>query len=445
MGPEPRLEVGARRVGLGLGLVYVLWAIVLFHPQWFVAAHGARIALKIPTALFILLAVVTLLHAKPGIWYPPLLVSVLLAFVTLPFASNIAYAIKPTKQLLLYYVLLVGTLRFVRTPRQAMPVILMILVYQFTWWSVLGDRHGLVDWDVVYNNYDSFGPLMVMGITSAAYAAFATRSKWIRRLALLTAALSVVGLVSSYARGAVMAAGLVLLVAWMRSRRKGLALAGVLAAVVMVGVTGELFFSNSNRGSDTNPDFIDEMLSIGAAVSAGQGEGTDRTVLWAIAWQEFLEQPLFGVGQDCFGVYAAGHFRPGQVGGPYRDNPGRLYNRAVHNTYFQTLAERGAIGTIVFAWLFVDFWRRNRRLRNPRAMARWAHRCGGAYDLRALAVAVEAAMVGYLATSMFYNQLLQVNWLWALLVVNLLLDKLSTRSGVPSRIPIAKFTRFGRA
>lgn len=416
-----------------LWLVYVLWAITLFHPQWFLAAHGAHFALKIPVFLFVALAIATLMHARSGIWFPPLLVSVLLAFATLPLATNIPYALKPTKQLLIYYVLLVGTLRFVRTPRQAMPIVLMVLVFQFAWWSAIGDKNGLVAWDVVYSNYDSFGPLMVMGITSAAYAGLAARSRRMRRFAFLTAALCVVGLVSSFARGAVMAAGLVLFVAWLRSRRKGLALAGVLAAVVMVGITGELFFSNSNRGSDTNPDFIDEMLSIGPAVTAGTGEGTDRTVLWAVAWKEFLREPLIGVGQDCFGVYAARTFRPGQVGGPYSANPARLYDRAVHNTYFQTLAERGAIGTILFAWLFVDFWKRNRRLREPRAIARWAQASSGAYDLRALAVAIEAAMVGYLATSMFYNQLLQVSWLWSLLTVNLLLYKLSV--GRASRKP----------
>ncbi len=416
---------GVGRRSLGLTLVYILWAIVLFHPQWLLAAHGAHFILKIPLVFFIALFVLTLGHVRPGIWYLPVLCMLLFAYATLPFSMNLGYSLKPTKQLLLYYVLLVGTLAFVRKPRQAIPVIFMVLVYQFVWWGALGAKNGLVGWDEVYNNYDSYGPLMVMGITSAAYAGLAVRSKWLRRIAFATAALCLVGLVSSFARGAVLAGGLVVAFGWMRSPRKGMATLGIVAAVVVVGLSATMFFSNANRGTDTNPNFLDEMLTVQQNVTTGTGEGTERKIIWSAAWREFLAKPVFGVGQDCFGPFAASYFRPGQVGGQYAENPRQLYDRKVHNTYLQTLAERGILGMGLFIWLVVDFWRRNLRLRRPDAVARWAAGCDGQYDLRALSIAVEAAMVGYLATSLFYNQLLQVNWLWSLLALNMLLYTLS--------------------
>lgn len=418
-------RAGSKRRSLGLTLVYILWAVVLFHPQWLVAAHGAHFILKVPLVFFGALFVLTLGHVRRGIWYLPVLCMLVFAYATLPFSINLGYSLKPTKQLLLYYVLLVGTLAFVRKPRQAIPVLLMVLVYQFMWWGALGAKNGMVGWDEVYNNYDSYGPLMVMGITSAAYTGLAVRSKWMRRIAFATAALCLIGLVSSFARGAVLAGGLVVAFGWMRSPRKGMATLGIVAAVVVVGLSATLFFSNSNRGNDTNPNFLDEMLTVRQNVTSGTGEGTERKIIWSAAWREFLAKPVFGVGQDCFGPFAASYFRPGQVGGQYAENPRQLYDRKVHNTYLQTLAERGILGMALFLWLIVDFWRRNLRLRRPAAVARWAAGCDGKYDLRALSIAVEAAMVGYLATSLFYNQLLQVNWLWSLLALNMLLYSLS--------------------
>lgn len=419
----PRLAKAVGRPAR-LTFLYFLWVIILFHPQWMLAAHGLHFLLKVPLFFFGVLAVLAFPRARAGIWLWPLLAVVLYGYATLPFTENFGHALAPTKLLLLYYILGVGTLALVRRPRDAVPIVLIVLVYQYVWWAGFGALPGRVPWDPAYRNYDGFGPLMVMGITSTAYAGFATKSKRLRRLAFATAIACVVGLVSTFARGAVLGAGLVLAVAWLRSPRKGVAAAGVVLVAIVVALSGMFLFSDADRGSDTNPNFFDEMLSIKGAVVNGTGEGTGRSVLWAIARMEFRQHPVFGVGQACYGVYAAGNFRPGQLPEPYTDNPGRLYNRAVHNVFYETLAERGSVGVVLYLWLLADFWRRNRRMKERKYAARWLAGCDGKFDLRALAIALETAMIGFLACGLFYNEL-TLPWLYSLVIVNAMLYDLS--------------------
>jgi len=275
-----------------------------------------------------------------------------------------------------------------------------------------------VAWHPVFDNYDSFGPLMVLGTACALHFGFAARSRPMGYFALAVAAVCAVGLVSSYARGAVLAAGFVLAFMLYRSPNKRAAMGGVALAVVVVVFSGIFLFTDVDRGWDSQRSFFAEMGTVSRDVDAGTGE--DRRVLWEAAWVVFRENPILGVGAENFGPFAASYFRRGTVRGMYAANPATLYDRKLHSSYFQILCEFGIVGSLLFLWLLVDFWKRNAALRTPPYRAAWYAATGGDYDLRWLALGLESGMVAFWSTAVFYNQLFTPG-LYALLTANALL------------------------
>jgi O-antigen ligase len=401
----------------------LLWVMLLFEPHWWFVYHGALWARHIPTALFALLALALLMRLNVRDLYLPLLLIVVFVFATAPFAANPAYVKEPAKALLLYYVFATGTLSFVRTPRQSVPILLLLGIYQFAWWSVLGAKGGGVLWHPSLANFDAFGPLMVIGTTCSLHFGLAARSGATRYVAFAVAAMCTLGLVSSFARGAVLSAAFVLAFMLYRSPNKRAAMGGVALAAAVVAFAGLFLFADVDRathgkGSDTEPSFFAEMATVARDVNAGTGE--DRRILWNAAWRVFLTHPLLGVGADNFGPFAARYFRVGDIAGRYGENPGTLYDRKLHSSYFQVLSEFGIVGSLLFVWLLVDFWKRNARLRTPAYRAAWDAATGGRHDLRWWALGLESGMLAFLATGVFYNQLFNP-WLYVLLTANAVL------------------------
>ncbi len=423
-----------------LKFLYLLWVVVLFEPQWWIASFGPDGVRQVPTLLFGAFLFLVLLNLRRRTWYPPLLALLLFMLVTTPFTYNIGYAIGPLKQLFLYYVLTIGTLTFVRRPQEAVPIVLLVLLYQFIWWCAHGASAGRVPWHYATANYDGFGPLMVMGLTGCIYCGLALTPRRLRMAALLTAGACVVGLMSSFARGAVLSGGLVLGFAWLRIPRKGWATAGAILLALVVGLISATMLYDVDRG-DASGGFLAEMGTISRDI--GEGTGADRRALWAAARKVFAAEPFAGVGAGNFGVYAATAFDIGEVGGAYAANPARLYDRTLHSSYFQVLSEFGLIGSALYLWLIVDFWRRNTLLRTRRYRTAWKGATDGTTDLRYISLGLESMMVGFLATAFFYNQLF-VPWLYTILAVNVLLERLMRSAAQPQSTTTRRFRRTAR-
>ncbi len=406
------------RMTLGLRLVMVLWFIVCFDPQWWVASKfGITAVLKFPLGIFALLFLCALSRWPRRA--PFLIYGLYVAYhwLTLPIAYNPGYAMLSAKQQILFLVLGLGTIAFVKNPRRVEQILGIAMLWEFVFYGLLGARSGLVWWHPSLANFDGFGPLMVIGLGGVAHYALGHpggRIKWIAYGATL---LCLIGFMSSWARGAFLGAVAVLGFAWLRSPRKGIATAMVLGLVAAMGLAAVLLFSNmGGRGrGGTRTSFIAEMLTI---QDTEGGTAEDRKVLWGAAWQIFKEHPVFGVGGDGFGPYAAGYYRPGEIAGDYAGNPLVLYDRKLHSTYLQILCERGAVGALLFLLVLADFWRRNVQLRRQRWRAAWRER-GGTLDLRWIALGLESMMVGFLATGVFYNQL-EVHWMYTTLIANAL-------------------------
>ena len=323
---------------------------------------------------------------------------------------------------------------FAGNARRIVPILRAAFLWQFVWWVALGAYKGRVDWHPALANYDSYGPLMVIGIGSAYFFGLATNHKKERMLAFATSIGCIIGLVSSFARGAFLGGVAVLVWIWFRSKRKAATALVVGCSLVVVGVTAMLFEGAARGDSGTN--WFVEMSTIGS----GDGTQTDREVLWALARRVWRDNPMIGVGAQNFGAYAA-HYEAGTTGGGYDANPGVLWGRQLHSTYFQILCEYGTIGSMIFIWMLADFFWRNAQLRKAAFQERWAATSGGALKLHQLSLAVETAMIGFLVTAMFYNQIFDVHWLYTLLTVNSILHVAAN----PRRDLLQKSSRVRRA
>jgi len=422
----------AARTDRALLFLYVMWFIILGDPQWFIASLGPQIVLKVPTAMFAILLIVTLIKGPRRFLYP-LLAFAAYTVLSVPFAYIKGEALVVAKTVIGFYVITLATLTMVRNAKQAVPIIVWALVGQYTMWAALGAKSGLVYWHFAYANYDGFGPLMVLGLGSSFYAGMAIKSKKWRRLAFLTAGLCIVALVSSFARGAVLSAGVVGVWMWVRSKNKAKTTLLAVGAVIVLVISASIFKgSDKVKGAVNYSNFWQEMAS---SFSTDDGTASDREVLWHLAVRAWTEHPIFGVGPNCIGAYAADNFAVGTVGGNYADNPKTLWGRKLHNTYYQILSEFGLVGVGIVGWVVWDFFRRNRALRKAKRVQAWAERSGGLLDLRYVSLGLESAMLGFLLTSYFYNQIFDINWFYTLLTLNALLFQLTRPNGSGARVP----------
>jgi O-antigen ligase len=416
-------------------LVYVMWVLMLFEPEWWLASFGAGPLKYIPTILLPICICVALAKADRRAYYWPMGLFLLIHVIALPFVTNRGYAMPPFKTVLLYYVVLVLSAATIDSVQKILPIVSMYLM-QFAWWGIHGLPHGAVGWHSLLSNEDAFGPMMVLGVAFASFMALGARSKVARFGAMFTAGLSGVGIVASIARGAAMAAALVVAVVWLRSPRKLAMFAGALLVVGTMVIASYVFFPEG--------EFWEEMASIAvdvgdmtgdtdgeecvrAASKRACGSSTDRWDLWHAGWRVFLRLPVFGAGPGNFGSYASENLQWGE-GRRFYEDPAHLYGRSLHNIHVQVLAEQGLIGVTVFLIILVDFVRRNRSLRTKAAMERWEAASQGRSDIQSISLGLEAAMIGFLASGLFYDQLYTSSF-YSLVMLNFLLSSVITHHG----------------
>jgi O-antigen ligase len=417
-----------------LALVYVMWVLMLFEPEWFLASFGAGPLRHIPTLLLPICIVVALAKADRRAFYWPMGLFLAIHVIALPFVTNRGYAMPPFKTVLLYYAVLVLSAATIDTVQKLMPIVSMYLA-QFAWWGLHGLPHGSVRWHSLLSNEDAFGPMMVIGVAYASFVALGARSRGARVKAMLTAGLSGVGIIASIARGAAMAASLVVAILWLRSPRKLAMFAGALLVVGTMVVASYVFFPEGEFWAEmaSIADDIGDLRGgepdgeecVRAASKRACGSATDRWDLWQAGWRVFLRVPVFGAGPGNFGSYASENFEVGEGRGFYAD-PAHLYGRSLHNIHVQVLAEQGLVGVVVFLTILVDFVRRNRRLRTKVAQERWDAVASDRPDIQTIALGLEAAMIGFLASGVFYDQLYTSSF-YSLIMLNFLLSSVITR------------------
>ena len=417
----------SRRAKPALIALFLLWTLVLYDPHWYLAAHGLTVALRAQVILYLVLAGLLLVNLfqdrasrQRWQWQLPILSFALVGALTTPFAVNNGVAREWIQEVLLFWLLIVATVALVDSPRRAERIFAMY-GFSFIWWGAWGSRSGLVGWHHVLSNYDGFGAYMVIGLGLCAFLLVGSPPGWFRRSMVAALALCVVGIVGSFARGAFLAGIAVFGAVLARSPKRGKTLmAGVLGGLLVIAAAEVLYPGK----------FWTEMQSV-FQEGTDEGTGEDRWELWMAATIVFAERPVLGVGPRNFGPYASTHFETGEIGGRYENNPGGLYNRSLHNLYFQTLSELGIVGAFVLVLMLVDFWRRNAVLRSLAGEQRWLE-MGGRLRLPLLARGLEVAMIGYLVIAAVYSTAGK-HWFYTIVAVNLTLHSLVVGTRVTDR------------
>jgi hypothetical protein len=325
-----------------------------------------------------------------------------------------------------YYALALGTALYIRSVRQAAPIIALI-VGQFAWFAVFAGTKGLVPWHPTLANYDGFGGLMVQGAGICYWFAVAAKSRRVKIFLFALAAYCVLGVVASFARAAFLSLVAVVGWIWVRSPRKLLTATVIFAGAIVVVVAATVIFDAGF--------FWKEIMS---AFEEGTetGTGAQRWEVWKVGFKVWMQHPIIGVGGNNFGAFAATHFKFGELA--VFPNPSVLYGHNLHNTFMQVLSEFGLVGIGAFAWAVWDFQKRNREIREPGAVARWAQQ-NTTWDLRYLALGLEAANIANLLSGMFYATFF-MPWFFTTWVANRMLWAV-TRGPTQARPP----RRGGRA
>ena len=390
-----------------------------FEPDlWLTSVTGVPFH-RIPLLVMGVLGLFILLRMDRKIVYWPLILFVLMHLAASLLAENAGLSRGAFTFMLYMLVLFAGSASFVDSP-SSMVVLLKLYLLSFAWFGIqgmpssLGGLHrgaGLsgVTWHPALANEDSFGPLMVISMAFSYFFAMAVPSSRWRMFARGLFVVSVLGVVVTFARGAQLAGGTVLLYLMLRSPRRFTKLACLaIIAIVLLPVAALVFPLDS---------YIQEMSTV--------SDGDDlRTRLWQLAWNVFRESPVYGVGASNFGVVAA-RITPYDPENPLGADPAKLYLFWIHNAPMQILAEEGLIGITLWVAMIIGFFRFNRRLQAEELTARWRGRGGGSFDVRMMARGLDGAMVGYLATCVFYNQIYFNHWFWSLLTLSYVLRGLT--------------------
>jgi O-antigen ligase len=403
--------MGKSRYDKGFQILYWVWILMLFLPERLISFYIPPLLFlrSLPTILLVIALWVWLTsraNKYKYTWFAVFLVSLLISSVS---AENTGRARVVLKIVLVYYVLARITFSFVND-RYRTDKLLFLFMLQFIYigiWGIIGG--GKVGWDYILNEEDAYGPFMGIGVAYCYYYFSVQKRRLTRTLSLIAFCICITGVIVSFARGAfvVLVGTLVYLLIKSGNMIKGVLFIGV--ACIVIATAASVIFPNNA--------FWKEMQTSFEGVSSGTGK--DRKVLWSIAWEEYKDNPAFGVGPSNFGIAASRYLHLVKDPGNYR--PDTIWGRALHNAYFQILCELGTFGSFIFLMILCDFVKSNR------ATSRFSltgH--SEANDIQALELAkhlslgIRVAMVAFLMNAFFYD-IIYYSWFWILLIFNRML------------------------
>lgn len=300
--------------------------------------------------------------------------------------------------------LVVGTLL---TDRKRVHALIWVMVLSIGYYGVRGGIFSLM----TGGNYRVWGPAQTMiadnNHLAAAMLVTLPLMNYLRmhsahrlvRIGLWAAIiLTLISVLGSYSRGALLGLAAVLGLLWLRGRNK--LVTG--AAVVLVALGAFTFMPAA---------WTERMGSIGSYEQ--DGSSTERLVLWGISWRLAVQRPLLGTGFT--GPYSREVVDLVEPGGPAR---------AVHSIWFELLGEQGFVTLLVwFALSMAGLWYTfalTRLARGSPALA-WAGDLGRMGQL---------SIAAYLVSGTFLS-LSYWDFYWTLLVVLGAAHGLAARSAAP--------------
>ena len=234
---------------------------------------------------------------------------------------------------------------------------------------------GRAVWNYIYNNPNDLAALCLLALGIALGFMFARPSRALVRLgAGISAVLLVVVILLTQSRGAfiglVAGMGPALIGLGLKRPRRLLLSAGILALVIGLAIPASVWERLAG---------IEKLTSVATIAQADpEGSAEQRFAIQKVAWQIFVDNPVFGVG---LGAYP-------EANAAYAPNLGR---KDTHDTYLNVAAEVGLPGLVLWCALFGSVLRyayRSRQLAPPGALAAqqgW----------------IERALLGYLVAGLF--------------------------------------------
>jgi len=226
--------------------------------------------------------------------------------------------------------------------------------------------------------------------------------RWLRWGWAFLALLTMTAVLGSYSRGALLGFGAMLVMLWLKSRKK------VLTGTVVLLLVPLVFMLMPEQ-------WFGRMQSIGEYKADGSAMG--RVNAWHFAWNVATENFMGG----GFLTFTPRMFRI------YAPEPTNVH--APHSIYFQVLGEHGFVGLLLFLAFLFFAWRTGSRVLRfckDKPELKWAS------DLAAMC---QVSLVGYCAGGAFLT-LAYADLLYDVVIILVLLEKvLVTKAAVPLRQP----------
>jgi len=403
---------------LQTSFLLILWFLALFHPFRLLdhfLGGGLAFLYKTQTLLLYFMTLWWAISKEEKEYYPVFMLIVIShIFGSLFIAENTGYAREVTRIIFEAYLLALITFSFFRG-KKIINSIFTLLLLSFCYWAIWGIiGNGQVSWDYALSDENQFGIYMSMGAIFSYFYFLGHTLSTRKLLGIVASGLCLIGAIVSFSRGTFLTIIVCGIIIWWKSKKKLLA-----TAVVIFGTIAAFIAANKIYPEN---QYWNEMRTI----LDGTAESTalDRTILWKIAVDEFLDNPIFGVGPHNFGILAS-KYATDEALVRYPDLR-TLWGRSLHNIYFQTLCEQGIIGIILFIALLTGFFKKNKAIRQYLGILTESTSLGRTTPLNELtqyyhfAQAIQFAMLCYLIGGFFYP-IYEYDWLWHLLILNLLL------------------------
>lgn len=292
------------------------------------------------------------------------------------------------------------------------------------------DGERLAYWRGNFNDPNELGMNLLLGLPIAGLLFATGRGLFVRLFWLVACGPMLWALLRTSSRGAFLALGAMLLVAWLAAspiRKFALLFGSAAVFLILLNVLPtylrvrlfSIFSVVSTSGEDLNQKEM--RLLQGAAI----GSTEERIDLMKDAFWATLRSPLFGVGLGNFGTERWEYYRAQNI------NKGA---QTAHNTYLQISSEMGIPALILF---LTSFYVAFRDLLWVRAMAR-AGRLRDHLRFESAASFMILALIAFLAAAMTLS-LAQMVYMWLVLGFAAALRSLADLSVVaplaPARVP----------
>lgn len=375
--------------GIGFYLVLVSLLVEFGRPQDIIP--GIKV-IPFPSIIDLLIGLSVVVSGKLNIsnTQTKLYVALLVLMVGhVPFATNNYWALMVLKDMTLYFCFFLGIVSFVNTVDK-MRVLLNAWLIVHLVLAVLGIMSGGKGVGGWLGDENDFCMEMNVAVPFAYFLFLGSRQKINKGLYLGAMSMFILTAMVTLSRGGFIGLAAVGFYCWLKSAKKGRAVLLVGTAVIFM-----LIFAPEQYWEEIQSTTDERTLTVGT--------GAERLYTWGIGWDMFLGNPIFGVGQGNF----PWNFEEYQGG--ERFNTRSLAGRAAHSMYFTLIPELGLAGLIIFLLMAFTNYATVTRLKSlANRFTRTNNNMTDGQDI-AFAVSVgsalEAAMIGYLVSSVFISTL----------------------------------------